>query len=476
MSETRGGRRLTLAARVRRATVAVAALSVLVASIAFYGVWSARVLAVRAEELGRQVSALASGLSAGGPLEATGDAGLRGRLLRTQAALIGARLLIVDASGRVAFSTFDPGAGPRSIDLAAFEGAVDGVRIAVRDIGSGERLLLAAAPIDTGTYLVGAQTVRDIRRVRTPLIAALAACMALALVVAWAAGGASAARIAAPIARLREGAEAIAAGRWGHEVPVEGDEETAALAEAFNGMSRRVAAVYEAQKSFVSDVSHEIRTPVASIAGYAQAIEDGTAGDPDTVARFAGIIRSEAHRLADITQTLLALADLDAGRVELRREPVDGSFLSDALNNRFAGAADRLAVDSLEPSGVRPTADPERLLQVASILVENGLKHTPASGRVRVSAETDGTTWSLLVDDEGPGIPPEDRERIFDRFVRLDRARASGGGSGLGLAIARRLVELMEGSIVVTDSPLGGARFIVTLPGTSRAQQIPNTA
>lgn len=459
-----GRRRTTLAARVRRATVVAAALSVLVASVAFYAVWSVRVVATRAEELGRQVGALASGLRAGGPLDASVDAGLRGRLLRTQAALIGARLLVVDGAGQVSFSTFDEGAGPRSIDLGVFEEAGDGLRFAVRDVGSGERLLLVAAPIDGSGYLVGAQTVSDVRRARTPLTVALVACMVLALLVAWVAGGASARSIAAPIARLREGVEAVAAGCWGSEVPIEGDEETAALAEAFNGMSRRVEAVYEAQKSFVSDVSHEIRTPVASISGYAQAIEDGTAGDRETVVRFARVIKEEAHRLADVTKTLLSLADLDAGRVELRKEPVDGGFLAEAIRHRFADAASRLEVTALEPDGVRPYADPERLLQVASILVDNALKHAPAEGRVRVGAEADDESWSLLVDDEGPGVPKEDRERIFERFVRLDRARASGGGSGLGLAIARRLVELMDGSIAVTRSPLGGARFIVELP------------
>lgn len=456
--------RSTLAARVRRATVLAAALSVLVAAIAFYAVWSVQIVATRTQELGRQVGALASGLRAGGPLDASVDAGLRGRLLRTQAALIGARLLVVDGSGRVSFSTFEQGAGPRSIDLQAFKDAGDGVRVAVRDVGSGERLLLVAAPIDGSSYLIGAQTVRDVQRARTPLIATLVACMALALTAAWIAGGASAARIAAPIARLRDGAEAIAAGQWGLEVAVEGDEETAALAEAFNAMSRRVAAVYEAQKSFVSDVSHEIRTPVSSIAGYAQAIADGTASDRETVTRFAGVIREEARRLADITKTLLALADLDAGRVELRSEPVDGRFLSEAIQSRFVQAAERLDVGPLEPDGARPYADRERLLQVASILVDNALKHTPPEGRVRVSATRSSGSWSLLVDDEGPGVPTEDRERIFERFVRLDRARASGGGSGLGLSIARRLVELMGGSISVQESPLGGARFVVTLP------------
>ncbi|MCL4079521.1 HAMP domain-containing histidine kinase [Coriobacteriia bacterium Es71-Z0120] len=454
-----------MAARVRGATVVVAALSVFVASVAFYAVWSTQAMARRTAELGRQVAALASGLSAGGPIEGSGDAGLRARLLRVQAGLIGARLIVVDADGRVMFSTFEPGEGPQSIDLSVFSRPdAQGVRVAVRDVASGERLLLVAAPIRSGGYLVGAQTVRDVQKTRSTLVAVLAACMLLALAVAWFAGGTIAQRVAAPLARLKAGAEGIAAGQWGAEVPVEGDEEVAALAQSFNDMSRRVAAVYEAQKSFVSDVSHEIRTPVASIAGYAHAIADGTASDVDTVVRFARVIESEARRLADISSTLLALSDLDAGRVEVARTPVDPRALADALRVRFTTAGDRLAIDALDPGGARPNADAERLLQVASVLVDNALKYAGPTGTVRVSAQADEESWSLVVDDDGPGVPADARERIFERFVRLDQARASGGGSGLGLSIAKRLVELMGGSIAVSDSPLGGARFVVRLP------------
>lgn len=463
-SETSATRPQTLAARVRRATVAVAALSVLVASTAFYAVWSAEVLASRTAELSRQVGALASGLAAAGPLDEAGS-GLRGQFLRVQAGLIGARLLVVNDDGRVTFSTFDAGGGPTSIDLTAFSRPDEhGTRIAVRDVGSGGRLLLVAAPIEGSGYLVGAQTVRDVQRSRTALALTLAACMLLALSVAWVFGGRSAERLAAPLARLRQAAEDVAAGEWGSEVPVECDEEIAALAQSFNEMSRRVAAVYEAQKSFVSDVSHEIRTPVASIAGYAQAIADGTASDPDTVVRFASVIRDEARRLADITSTLLALSDLDAGRVALRRESVDTRALADALRARFASAGERLTVEVLDAEGVRPSADAERVLQVATILVENALKYSGADGRVCVSAHADDSVWSLVVDDDGPGVPADVRDRIFERFVRLDQARAAGGGSGLGLSIAKRLVDLMDGSIEVAESPLGGARFTVRLP------------
>ncbi|MCX8007632.1 MAG: hypothetical protein N3B11_05905, partial [Coriobacteriia bacterium] len=158
------GARTTLAARMRRAAVGVAALSVLVASVAFYAVWSMHALASRTDELGRQVSALAQGLSAGGPLGTTVDSGLRGRLLRVQAALIGARLIVVDRRGKVTFSTFERGTGPATLDMRVFSEADErGVRLAVRDVGSGEMLLLVAAPVDGGGYLVGAQTVQDVR-------------------------------------------------------------------------------------------------------------------------------------------------------------------------------------------------------------------------------------------------------------------------------------------------------------------------
>ncbi|GAV31840.1 signal transduction histidine kinase [Coriobacteriaceae bacterium EMTCatB1] len=458
-------RRRTLAADISRSTVLVAALSVLTASVVFYAVWSARVVASRTEELGRQVAALAGGLRAGGPLEGSGDADIRARLLRVQAGLIGARLLVVDEGGRVLFSTFDPGSGPASLDLATFSQPDErGIRVAVRDLGGGERLLLVAAPIQEGSYLVGAQTLREVQRARSALVAVLVACMLVALLVAYVAGGRSARRLADPLAHLRQGAESIAAGDWGAQVPVEGDEEIAALARSFNEMSRRVAAVYAAQKSFVSDVSHEIRTPVASIAGYAQAIADGTASDRETAVRFATVIRDEARRLADITATLLALSDLDAGRVTLERAPVDTNALAEALRARFLAAAERLEVGPLDPQGARPVADHERLLQVATALVENALKYSGPNGRVRVAAEADDDGWSLVVDDDGPGVPEDARERIFERFVRLDEARSSGGGSGLGLSIAKQLVGLMGGTIGVADGLLGGARFIVRLP------------
>jgi signal transduction histidine kinase len=137
----------------------------------------------------------------------------------------------------------------------------------------------------------------------------------------------------------------------------------------------------------------------------------------------------------------------------------------EALSGRFAArAVEAGRVLEVGPLDSAPIADTERLLQAASILVENALAHTPEGALVRVRAAERGRSWELSVDDSGAGIPEKDRERVFARFTRLDPSRASGGGSGLGLAICRRLVELMGGSVRVEDSDLGGSSFVIRLP------------
>ncbi|MHB1342161.1 MAG: sensor histidine kinase [Coriobacteriia bacterium] len=459
--------RPSIVRRTRLGMVAVAALSALVVFVVFYFAWLAYTVDVRGDELSRQVSALAKGVSAGGPLAgATRQGALRVQLFRVQAGLIGARLAITDADGTVSLSTADAGQGPDVIAIDSL-GEADGrgVRRAVRTVPESGRLLVVAAPLEGGGWLVALQAVREIAAARTGVALLLLGSMGVALLVAWIAGAYVARQLTAPLVRLRIGAEAIASGEWGHQVAVEGDLEITSLAESFNRMSGRVADAYAAQKDFVGDVSHELRTPITSIQGFAGALSDGIVTDPETAARFLGVIRQEAQRLGDLTTTLLALADLDAGRVELARMPVDTSALAETLRVRHAGPDVDLAVGDLGPEGSVPLADDARVLQVASALVSNAVRYTPSGGTVSVSAESGEGSWRLHVDDSGPGIPPESRERIFERFVRLDSARTSTeGGSGLGLSICSRLVDLMDGSISVDDSPLGGARFTVTLP------------
>lgn len=468
--------RMTVAARTRAAVTGVAAVSIVVAALALYVVWLEFTMQLRTADLSRQVYAISRGLAAGDPIDLSSDeplVGIRSRLFAVEASLLGAELVLTDADGRVRFSS-DPRTTIERYDIERLTGEPDelGVRAGVRPLAPGQRVIVVAAPVEGlngDGYLVAALPVTELASMRRVGALALLVVVLLGVAGAWFVGGIVARRITAPLVRLREGAEAIAEGAWGHQVPVEGDREVASLATSFNEMSRRVEAAYTAQREFAADVSHEIRTPITSIQGFASALLGDVATDEEQRVRYATIIKQEAGRLMELSGTLLALADLDSGRVRPAADPVDTTALAEALDVRHRPVAESrgiaLTIEDLGREG-RPIGDELRLLQVASALVSNALKHTPNGGSVRVSARRDGDTWCLIVDDSGPGVPPEQRERIFERYVRLEdaRAKAVGGGSGLGLSICQRLVDLMGGSVSVEDSDLGGARFIVRLP------------
>jgi signal transduction histidine kinase len=183
--------------------------------------------------------------------------------------------------------------------------------------------------------------------------------------------------------------------------------------------------------------------------------------------RYLGVIRDEAARLAELTSTLLVLADMDVGSTQFARQPVSAPALAEVLRSRYAPvAADAgVTLDVADLAGT-PAGDEPRVLQAITALVDNALAHAPVGGVVRVTtAPAPAGRWRLFVDDSGPGIPTEKREDVFRRFVRLDPSPSKrAGGSGLGLAICRRVVELMGGRVWADASDLGGARFVVELP------------
>ena len=442
-------------------------LALTVAFGVFVVAWGQYSINQRTGELARQVTALAKGQAVAGAVgtsaESTATAGPSGRLLRVQAGLIGAGLFVTDAGGAVQRATTDD--PPAEIPLGRLtHGTTSGARSGVLRSGTGASLLVVSAQIDDGHRLVAIQGLREIRQTQAGILAIALVSLVAAALVAYAAGGVLARRLTAPLVRLETAAESVAEGAFGTQVTEEGDAETASLARSFNRMSTRVADVYAAQKAFVGDVSHEIRTPLTSIRGFAEALLDGTVTDPDQQRRALGVIRDEAMRIGEVSQTLLALSELEAGAVQVARVPVDLGVLADALRGRFSGAASeervRLEVDL--PNAERPIGDPDRLLQAVSALVANAMAYTPPGGDVRVSACVSEGRWRLRVDDSGPGIPAEKRGEVFDRFSRLDGAGTSG--TGLGLAICRRLVELMGGEVGADDSSLGGARFEIYLP------------
>jgi signal transduction histidine kinase len=256
-------------------------------------------------------------------------------------------------------------------------------------------------------------------------------------------------RLSAPLARVADASRVLAGGGSPDPVPRERTEELAALADAFNEMADQLDRAREAERSVLLSVSHDLRTPLTAIRGYAEGIEDGTVGAD----RGAAIVARESRRLERLVDDLLALARLRQGILEVRPEAVD---LHEVLGE------DAGVELMLEDGGDgRVVADHGRTLQVATNLVENAIRVTPAGGRVALTTGPGRFT----VADSGPGIPPAERPHAFERFHLRDRlGRGSADGAGLGLAIVRELTVAMGGEVDVESEPGEGARFTVSLP------------
>jgi len=242
-------------------------------------------------------------------------------------------------------------------------------------------------------------------------------------------------------------------------VPAVGTAELDDLAESFNEMAGQLALAREAERAVLLSVSHDLRTPLTSIRGYAEGIEDGTVEPREA----AAVVGREAQRLERLVGDLLALARLRQGVMEVRSEPVDLAAVAREAEERLRpqAAAAGVAV-AVEGGPASATADHGRVLQVVSNLLENAIRVSPEGATVTLAA----AVGEVRVSDEGPGIPPEEIPRAFERFhLRAQAGRGSPEGAGLGLAIVRELSEAMGGSVEVENLPARGARFTVCLPG-----------
>jgi signal transduction histidine kinase len=273
--------------------------------------------------------------------------------------------------------------------------------------------------------------------------------------------------VAAPLQRLAQGAREVSEGRY-RPIPLEGPHEVKDLSRAFNEMVSRVQTTQQSQRDFVANVSHELKTPLTSIQGFAQAILDGAADTPQALHQAADVIYSEAARMFRLVLELLDLARLDARTMDFRRETVDLTALLRGIIEKFTPQAQRGLVTIKEEISSMPviTADNDRLSQVITNLVDNALKYTPAGGQIVVRARSQSGRVEVEVEDSGPGIPPAQLERIFERFYQLDKSRRGGGGRGvgLGLAIAREIIRAHGGEIAAHNSAAGGSVFVVKLP------------
>lgn len=278
--------------------------------------------------------------------------------------------------------------------------------------------------------------------------------------------------LARPLVRLEQAAEDVAKGHYDQRVPEDGPAEFRALAAAFNHMSGEVQATQQAQKDFVANVSHDLKTPLTSIQGYSQAIMDGAAKDP---AGAAKIIYEEAGRLNRMVTQLTDLERLQSGRLSMRQVAVDVGRLAAAVGERLAIVAQdwglRLHVNT--PTVPEVMGDGDRLAQVLTNLVSNAIKYTPSGGEVWLQTQVNNGGVEIVVRDSGQGIAAEELSRIFERFYQVDKARGPRRGAGLGLAITQEIVAAHGGQISVSSAGVGkGSTFTVWLPSPKVASVV----
>ncbi|TML46821.1 MAG: HAMP domain-containing histidine kinase, partial [Actinobacteria bacterium] len=224
----------------------------------------------------------------------------------------------------------------------------------------------------------------------------------------------------------------------------------------------RLAGLDHARREFVANASHELRTPLFSLGGFLELLEDEELDEP-TRREFLDTMAGQVRRLTKLADDLLDLSKLDAGRLHVETQPVDLGSLARAAVEEFAGVALALEhpLEYARNGAAAGRGDPQRVLQIVRILLENALVHTPSGTPVEVAVRSADGRAEISVTDEGPGISDDDRAELFERFYRGESTKASG--SGLGLAIARELAELMSGRIELESKP-GRTVFSLVLP------------
>lgn len=283
----------------------------------------------------------------------------------------------------------------------------------------------------------------------------------LAVLVALAGGYLVARALARRVRRLESAAGKLADGESVERLPVDSEDELGHLTRAFNEMQAKLARVDRSRREFIANASHELRTPIFSLGGFAELIEDEEL-DAQTREGFVRSMREQIDRLQRLASDLLDLSRLDAGSLEIHASEVDLGELVSVVSGEFAPlAAQRRAELELDlpPDRVEAWCDPERAAQIVRILVDNALRHTEPGTEVRVSARRTGRSAELSVTDAGPGLSPAVQGRVFDRFFTAD----SAGGSGLGLAIAQELTQRMTGDLSLVSAP-GRTKFTLSLP------------
>jgi heavy metal sensor kinase len=330
----------------------------------------------------------------------------------------------------------------------------------------GSREVLGIGP--SGTLIVVGQSMRREFADLTSFGGMLVFAGSITLLVGLLGGWLISARVLRPIAAISATASSISATNLSDRIDASAiDEELTELAAVLNEMFERLQQSFERQARFTADASHELRTPLSILYTNLQL----ALSRPRSAEEYQETLQSglkAAARMRNLIDGLLMLARADAGRLDLRPQSVDLGQVAVDVVEQYAPAAQSAGVRLVAEPPAKPVSVPGDsilLARVVSNLVSNALRHTPSGGQVRVTVSADDKSALLTVADTGCGIPLADQARIFERFYRVDTARArSTGGCGLGLAITKSVVEAHQGTIAVTSRPERGASFLIRLP------------
>ena len=390
---------------------------------------------------------------------------------------------VISAGNKVAASQyFGTGSAPAGLNDAARSAhtgssSVDGYRFAV--------LPLSGSPDGDGDGSTGPQDRLVIAMPLTDVDSTLNKLVALELVVGLAVLAIVGAiaflvvrRELRPLERIEDTAASIAAGDLSQRVPEEAPgTEVGSLAKSLNAMLAQIELAFDERRRseqrlrrFVADASHELKTPLTSVRGFAELFRRGAAERPDDLALAMRRIESEAQRMSVMVDDLLLLANLDQGR-PLLREPFDlGAVLAEMVADHALLHPGWPIEYSAEADGA-VTGDELRLRQAVANLLANARAHTPPGTHIAVTLTGSGSDRTITVSDDGPGIATEDVPHLFERFFRVDPSRARhSGGSGLGLSIVQAIAEAHGGSVSAESAPGAGATFTITLPAVAAAE------
>lgn len=374
-----------------------------------------------------------------------------------------AHIWLVDRDGliQMASETATPAQGGR-LTMAEMDEVLAGrsvtVRTRMRPPAGGPTL---AVPVYRGGEVVGAvllsQSAAGLRQARAGMLDVILYGTLTAAAVVAAISYYISQRVSRPVAEISQAARRLAQGEFGARVAWRSRDELGGLATAFNEMAAELETLERSRKDLMATVSHELKGPLTRIAGYLEAINDGIGGAEARQQHFA-IVRREVGRLTRLVNDLLDVSRLEAGRLKLHPIPCDlAPYLIRAMEvfQASAAAAGVSLVVQIPPILPIVECEPERMEQVLANLVENALAFTPPQGVVKVTAAVEQEWLVVTVTDTGPGIPPEELERVWEQFYKRDRARTPDRrGFGLGLTIVKQLTEL-QGGQVFAHSTLG---------------------